>query len=105
MILLREDGGGEKGIVEEEVRVRNWWNIFKKWFTDVSVLSSLLHFLSLSFLPWEREICVFVYVDGGLTGECAMPVYYNGRVAKPVHVFDLDWHYEGQDCGVDCAGL
>ncbi|USP77647.1 hypothetical protein yc1106_04921 [Curvularia clavata] len=34
-IMLKEDGDG-RGIVEEEVRVRNWWNIFRKWFTDVS---------------------------------------------------------------------
>lgn len=34
-IMLKEDGEA-RGYVEEEVRVRNWWNIFKKWFTDVS---------------------------------------------------------------------
>lgn len=34
-IMLKEDGDG-RGVVEEEVRVRNWWNIFRKWFTDVS---------------------------------------------------------------------
>jgi hypothetical protein len=45
-IMLREDGEG-KGIVEEEVRVRNWWNIFKKWFTDVSDLHS-------AFCDWRR---------------------------------------------------
>jgi hypothetical protein len=39
-IMLRGDGEG-KGIVEEEVRVRNWWNIFRKWFTDVSDCASL----------------------------------------------------------------
>jgi hypothetical protein len=33
-IMLREDGG--RTVIEEEVRVRNWWNIFRKWFTDVS---------------------------------------------------------------------
>jgi len=31
---LAEDGEDKRGV--EEVRVRNWWNIFKKWFTDVS---------------------------------------------------------------------
>ena len=33
-IMLKEDGDG-RSIIEEEVRVRNWWNIFRKWFTDV----------------------------------------------------------------------
>lgn len=31
---LKEDGEDKR--VVEEVRVRNWWNIFRKWFTDVS---------------------------------------------------------------------
>jgi hypothetical protein len=33
--MLKEDGE-ERRVIEEEVRVRNWSNIFKKWFTDVS---------------------------------------------------------------------
>jgi hypothetical protein len=33
-IMLKDDGE-ERRVVEEEVRVRNWWNIFRKWFTDV----------------------------------------------------------------------
>lgn len=33
-IMLREDGENKK-VIKEEVRVRNWLNIFKKWFTDV----------------------------------------------------------------------
>jgi len=41
-IMLRGDGEG-KGIVEEEVRVRNWWNIFKKWFTDCITMGALLN--------------------------------------------------------------
>ncbi|KAF2477642.1 uncharacterized protein BDR25DRAFT_207832 [Lindgomyces ingoldianus] len=28
---------------EEEVRVRNWWNIFKKWFTDCITMGALLN--------------------------------------------------------------
>lgn len=34
--MLKEDGE-DKRMIEEEVRVRNWWNIFRKWFTDVSM--------------------------------------------------------------------
>jgi hypothetical protein len=40
-IMLRGDGE-EKGVVEEEIRVRNWWNIFRKWFTDVSCGGTLV---------------------------------------------------------------
>ncbi|KAL1655800.1 hypothetical protein SLS61_001824 [Didymella pomorum] len=32
--FLKEDGE-DKRMVEEEVRERDWLNIFKKWFTDV----------------------------------------------------------------------
>jgi len=33
-VFLEEDGE-DKRMVEEDVRERNWFNIFKKWFTDV----------------------------------------------------------------------
>jgi hypothetical protein len=33
-IVLKDDGADKK-MVEEDVRVRDWWNIFRKWFTDV----------------------------------------------------------------------
>jgi hypothetical protein len=56
-IMLRGDGE-EKGIVEEEVRVRNWWNIFRKWFTDVSSFSSTCgdgtRLTIYSVSPWAR---------------------------------------------------
>ncbi|EMD92793.1 hypothetical protein COCC4DRAFT_32434 [Bipolaris maydis ATCC 48331] len=41
-IMLKEDGDG-RGIIEEEVRVRNWWNIFRKWFTDCITMGALLN--------------------------------------------------------------
>lgn len=34
------DGMKEK---EEEVRVRNWWNIFRKWFTDCITAGALIN--------------------------------------------------------------
>lgn len=35
---------GEGRIQEEEqVRVRNWWNIFRKWFTDCITMGALLN--------------------------------------------------------------
>lgn len=33
-MMLKEDGYDKK-MIEEDVRVRDWWNIFRKWFTDV----------------------------------------------------------------------
>jgi hypothetical protein len=54
-LMLREDGE-DKSIAEDEVRVRNWWNIFKKWFTDVRALRNLcgLVLTKLSVSPWAR---------------------------------------------------
>ena len=37
-MFLNEDGE-DKRMVEEEVLERNWFNIFKKWFTDVCWLT------------------------------------------------------------------
>jgi hypothetical protein len=34
-VFLKEDGENKR-MVEEEVLQRDWFNIFKKWFTDVS---------------------------------------------------------------------
>ena len=84
-IMLREDGG--RAVVEEEVRVRNWWNIFRKWFTDVS--------------------CDETTDTVALVGEGAdyITVYHHGRAIESVHVPDLDWAYEGQDIGFDRAGF
>ncbi|CAE7188108.1 hypothetical protein CFE70_006744 [Pyrenophora teres f. teres 0-1] len=41
-VMLSEDGEG-RAVVEEEVKVRNWWNIFKKWFTDCITMGALLN--------------------------------------------------------------
>ncbi|KAL1796674.1 hypothetical protein ACET3X_005214 [Alternaria dauci] len=61
-IMLREDGEG-KGIVEEEVRVRNWWNIFRKWFTDCITMGALLNqsmFLILIGLMKGKTVALIV---------------------------------------------
>jgi hypothetical protein len=34
---MLKDDGEDKKMVDEDVRVRDWWNIFRKWFTDVSM--------------------------------------------------------------------
>jgi hypothetical protein len=39
--LKDEDGAGL--IQEEEVRVRDWYNIFRKWFTDCITMGALLN--------------------------------------------------------------
>ncbi|CAN9166422.1 unnamed protein product [Alternaria alternata] len=61
-IMLREDGDG-KSIVEEEVRVRNWWNIFRKWFTDCITMGALLNqsmFLILIGLMKGKTVALIV---------------------------------------------
>ncbi|KAF1917416.1 hypothetical protein BDU57DRAFT_537099 [Ampelomyces quisqualis] len=41
-IVFKHDGEDKK-MVEEDVRVRNWWNIFRKWFTDCITMGALLN--------------------------------------------------------------
>lgn len=38
-----KDDGADKKMVEEDVRVRDWWNIFRKWFTDCITMGALLN--------------------------------------------------------------
>lgn len=38
-----KDDGEDKKMVEEEVRVRSWVNIFKKWFTDCITMGALIN--------------------------------------------------------------
>ncbi|KAI1511562.1 mpv17 pmp22 family protein [Pyrenophora tritici-repentis] len=62
-MMLSEDGDG-RAVVEEEVRVRNWWNIFRKWFTDELfglIFDSykvwpIANFFSTTYIPVERRI-------------------------------------------------
>jgi hypothetical protein len=37
-----KDDGDDKRMVEEDVWERNWFNIFRKWFTDVRLIPHLL---------------------------------------------------------------
>ncbi|KAF2821358.1 hypothetical protein CC86DRAFT_103070 [Ophiobolus disseminans] len=41
-VMLKDDGDDKK-MVEEDVRVRDWWNIFRKWFTDCITMGALLN--------------------------------------------------------------
>ncbi|KAF1935232.1 integral membrane protein-like protein [Clathrospora elynae] len=61
-IMLKEDGEDKK-VVEEEVRVRNWWNIFRKWFTDCITMGALLNqsmFLILIGLMKGKTVALIV---------------------------------------------
>jgi hypothetical protein len=42
-VSLKVVAGGEAKVKTEEVKVRNWWNIFKKWFTDCITMGALLN--------------------------------------------------------------
>jgi|TARA_R110002003_G_scaffold116_5_gene10111 hypothetical protein len=41
--LTLKDDGDDKKSVKEDVRVRDWWNIFRKWFTDCITMGALLN--------------------------------------------------------------
>ncbi|KAF2030801.1 hypothetical protein EK21DRAFT_111668 [Setomelanomma holmii] len=41
-IMLKDDGDNKK-MVEEDVTIRDWWNIFRKWFTDCITMGALLN--------------------------------------------------------------
>lgn len=61
-IMLKEDGEDKK-VIEEEVRVRNWWNIFRKWFTDCITMGALLNqsmFLILIGLLKGKTVALIV---------------------------------------------
>jgi hypothetical protein len=61
-MILKEDGEDKK-MVEEEVRVRDWWNIFRKWFTDCITMGALLNqsmFLILMGLMKHKTIAMIV---------------------------------------------
>jgi hypothetical protein len=61
-ILLKEDGEDKK-MIEEDVRVRDWWNIFRKWFTDCITMGALLNqsmFLILMGLLKHKTMALIV---------------------------------------------
>jgi hypothetical protein len=41
--MVLKDDGEDKKMVEEDIRVRDWWNIFRKWFTDCITMGALLN--------------------------------------------------------------
>lgn len=41
-VFLKDDGENKRAD-QEEVRVRDWWNIFRKWFTDCITMGALLN--------------------------------------------------------------
>jgi hypothetical protein len=44
-LRLREEGAVDGGLKDkvEEVKVRDWWNVFRKWFTDCITMGALLN--------------------------------------------------------------
>jgi hypothetical protein len=61
-MMLKEDGENKK-MVEEDVRVRDWWNIFRKWFTDCITMGALLNqsmFLILMGLMKHKTVALIV---------------------------------------------
>ncbi|EAT78902.1 hypothetical protein HBH56_119710 [Parastagonospora nodorum] len=61
-ILLKEDGEDKK-MIEEDVRVRDWWNIFRKWFTDCITMGALLNqsmFLILMGLLKHKTMALII---------------------------------------------
>jgi hypothetical protein len=61
--MMLKDDGEDKKMVEEDVRVRDWWNIFRKWFTDCITMGALLNqsmFLILMGLLKHKTVAMIV---------------------------------------------
>ena len=82
--------GGEGRIVEEEVRVRNWYNIFRKWFTDCITMGALLN------------TTLFLVVMGVLKGKTWTQIGIDLRTVCPFVFYNLcrtDSNYAIRKCG------
>ncbi|KAF1847427.1 uncharacterized protein K460DRAFT_58081 [Cucurbitaria berberidis CBS 394.84] len=61
-MMLKEDGE-DKRVIEEDIRVRNWWNIFRKWFTDCITMGALFNqalFLVLMGIMKGKTVALIV---------------------------------------------
>jgi hypothetical protein len=61
--LVLKDDGEDKKMVDEDIRVRDWWNIFRKWFTDCITMGALLNqsmFLILMGFLKHKTIAMIV---------------------------------------------
>jgi hypothetical protein len=60
-MILKDDGEDKKMV--EDVQIRDWWNIFRKWFTDCITMGALLNqsmFLILMGLMKHKTVALIV---------------------------------------------
>jgi len=69
-VFLGDDGENKKQI-EEEVRVRDWGNIFRKWFTDCITMGALLN------------TTMFLVLMGIMKGKTAAQIAIDMRNVSP----------------------
>jgi hypothetical protein len=61
--MMLKDDGDDKKMAGEDTRVRDWWNIFKKWFTDCITMGALLNqsmFLILMGLLKHKTVALIM---------------------------------------------
>jgi len=83
-IILKEDGEDKRAI--EEVRVRNWPNIFCKWFTDCITMGALLNTTMFLVLMGYMESKTWVQIGNNLKHDM-WPIIWDSYKVWPIANF------------------
>lgn len=85
--FLRDDGE-DKRAIEEEVRVRDWWNIFRKWFTDCITMGALLNTTMFLVLMGLMEGKTITQIGNDLTNVRNLHPRYGSRLSRSTLMLD-----------------
>jgi hypothetical protein len=78
-MMLKDDGEDKKMV--EDVQVRDWWNIFRKWFTDCITMGALLNqsmFLILMGFMKHKTVALIAQDFHNVCG----PVFFFDQICR-----------------------